>query len=110
MGKNKGGRKTILCFIFRFHYSTGCRYNAVQYKTTLCTVLEWLKQNIDQSLPQKKNHPYLAVMGELYIVVIIEKIDRVMTVLHGISVPRGLTWFIYPYVSHIGAIAWLSQL
>ena len=39
------------------HITVGCRYNAVHYGTILHTWLQWLRQNVDQSVnPQKHTH------------------------------------------------------
>ena len=43
-----------------------CRYNAVQYDHVLNKTLQWLRQNINQSLFPQKNIPYLAIKGDLW--------------------------------------------
>ena len=64
-----------------------CRYNAVQYNKILHTSLQWRDQNINKRLNLQKTHhtsPYRASYGVSF-VIILDKIDRVITTPHCIS-------------------------
>ena len=68
-------------------YTVECRYNAIQYNMIFHTPLHWLTQNINQALHSQKTlhiSPSWASYG-VSIVMIWEKIDRIITAPHCIN-------------------------
>ena len=63
-----------------------CRYNVVQYYTILHSAQQWQKKNMHQNEQSQNWHhtsPSRASYG-VSILLILEKIDRVITAPHGI--------------------------
>ena len=65
-------------------HTVECRYNAVQYNIILPVLLKWLRQNINESLKPQKTL-YISSWRASYrlsLVMILEKINRVITAPH----------------------------
>ena len=89
-GDLRGHKSHMMSLYRRILHARGTveyRYNAVQYDMILCTVLQWLKQNMNKRFyPQNSSHisPSRASYG-VSVVRIREKTGRVITLPHSIS-------------------------
>ena len=83
-GDLRGHKSHVMSLYHRILHARGTveyRYNAVQYDMILCTVLQWLRQNMNQRFyPQKT--PHISPSRASYVVSVVrirEKTGRVIT-------------------------------